>query len=143
MQCERLHMGQMRMKKFSVTSACFCSCRRHFSHRLWLHGSMKECRRSRLHMGQVRWLTKWLLAGMDFSSSSWVSLLPMQRVVLELTERANTGVRNTLKNSRRIYEKAPACCLAPWLASILLVNKLSKAFGTCPWYPCHSVCKDD
>lgn len=39
-------------------------------------------------------------------------------------------------------EMALAECLASWLASTLLVNKLSEAFGTCYWYPCHSILKD-
>lgn len=91
MQCERLHTGQMRMKKFSVTSACFCSCRRHFSHRLWLQGSMNECRRSRLHMGHERCSTRLLFGGVVFTSSTWVSLLPMRSAVLELEGEADVG----------------------------------------------------
>lgn len=52
---------------------------------------MKECRRSRLQMGHDRWLTRLLFGGIDFTSSTCVSLLPMRRAVLELKEEASTG----------------------------------------------------
>ncbi|KAL0592952.1 Myosin regulatory light chain 10, partial [Plecturocebus cupreus] len=88
---------------------------------------MNECRRSRLHMGQVRWLTRWLLAGSDFTSSTWVWLLPMRRVVLELKGEADAGFQEA--GSR-------ACSASPPLEELLVPKgQSSVVVRSLSWVP--------